>query len=196
MARFEESELQQEAAEAALRGDAATLRECLKKGLSPMDISVYLSALEYGDVETVQVILDAGGDINYCFEYTGSPLISALRHNHPDLLEFFSPMTLIPTWGIGFTGYPHLVSPCERMHLLLEHGADVNEITFMDVIAFVDYHGAGYHAGGTPLHWAIAGGHARAVKLLLDLHADLSVLDKEGISAGDRLAEFEKHNSL
>lgn len=184
-----------------------------------------MNVLQSGDVETVQVVLDAGGHINYDFELVGSPLVSALRHNHYPLLEFLFSHGADPnlgSWGhwlpplsvavrytkdikgmrvllekgakIKGTGALHvaaILGCLDRMQLLLEHGADVNEIPFMSIHAFVDY-----CRGGTPVHWAIAGRHPRAVKLLLDHHPDLSVRDNEGISVRDRLAVLEKRNNL
>lgn len=58
------------------------------------------------------MILDAGGDINYDMEYSGTPLISALRHNHTPLLEFLSRMALILKLGLGATGFLHLALLC------------------------------------------------------------------------------------
>lgn len=55
------SQLQQEAEQAAFQGDAATLRECFSKRLSTIDYRIYPDALQNGDVETFQVILDAAG---------------------------------------------------------------------------------------------------------------------------------------
>ncbi|OJJ34759.1 hypothetical protein ASPWEDRAFT_182899 [Aspergillus wentii DTO 134E9] len=176
------SQLQQEAKEAAFQGDVATLQRCFENGLSAMDKKVYLNALQNGDVKTFQVILDAGGDINFTMGYSGSPLISALRHKHQNLLEFLFSRGVDPNMGT----YGQRLPPPQRGRA---YGADVNEIPFLHVVAFVDY-----HREGTPLHWAIAGGHAEAVELLLEHHTDLNMVDVEGVSASDRLSEFR--NSL
>ncbi|KAI9932280.1 hypothetical protein MW887_009791 [Aspergillus wentii] len=196
------SQLQQEAKEAAFQGDVATLQRCFENGLSAMDKKVYLNALQNGDVKTFQVILDAGGDINFTMGYSGSPLISALRHKHQNLLEFLFSRGVDPNMGtyvmlekgarIEGTGALHIAAilgNINLMRLLIKYGADVNEIPFLHVVAFVDY-----HREGTPLHWAIAGGHAEAVELLLEHHTDLNMVDVEGVSASDRLSEFR--NSL
>jgi hypothetical protein len=55
------SSIQKRAEEAADRGDVAALRQCFRDGASPIDLGVYLYALDHGDTETFQVILDAGG---------------------------------------------------------------------------------------------------------------------------------------
>lgn len=212
----------EEASEAALRGDAARLRRCFNNGFSTLDArvfrGVFLLALQNGDVETFQVILDAGGDINYNMGYSGTPLISALRHNHTPLLGFLFSRGVDPNigcWGhwlpplsvavrytwdmkwiklllekgarIRNTGALHvaaILGNLDRMQLLLEHGADVNEIPSISVYAYVKY-----HRGGTPLHWAIAGGRIEAIKLLKHHRPDMSALDNEGCSVRDRLAK-------
>lgn len=221
---MEWSQLQEEAREAAFKGNAAKLRACLSKG-STIDYRIYIKALENGDVETFQVILDAGGDIDYTMSYSGSSLISTLRHNHQALLEFLFSHGVDPnqgTWSqwlplisvavrynrdikwvkvmlekgakIKGTGSLHvaaIMGDIERMKLLIEYGADLTEIPFLQVIAFVDY-----RREGTPLHWAIAGGHVEAVKLLLDSRANPSAPDAEGIFASDCLSRFEKGRNL
>lgn len=48
-----------------------------------------------------------------------------------------------------------------RMRLLLQYGANFNEVPMWRVLAFVKY-----NKKGTPVHWAIVGGSTEAVRLL------------------------------
>ncbi|ODM22181.1 hypothetical protein SI65_03027 [Aspergillus cristatus] len=81
------SSIQEEAEKAAFTRNAAQLQHCLAGG-ARLDTFVYLKALQNGDIDTLQVILDNGGDVNYDLGSSGTPLISALRHRHEALLEF------------------------------------------------------------------------------------------------------------
>lgn len=73
-----------------------------------------------------------------------------------------------------------------RMRLLLQYGANVNEVPMWRVLAFVKY-----NKKGTPVHWAIVGGSTEAVRLLLECQPELSVLDEDGVSVRDRLHEAQ-----
>jgi hypothetical protein len=80
--------LEREAELASKAGDAAKLRECLDKG-ARVGTFVYMYAVASGDVDTFRVIVDHGGDINYCLGgMSGSPLINSLEHTH-DALQVF-----------------------------------------------------------------------------------------------------------
>ena len=72
----------------------------------------------------------------------------------------------------------------ERIKLLLQYGAGVNEIPEKEIWAQI-----GYRKKGTPVHWAIAGASADAVQLLLEQGPDLDIVDADGISVRDRLKE-------
>lgn len=76
------SSIQKLAEEAADRGDVEALRQCFRDGASPIDLGVYLDALQHRDTEIFQVILDAGGMLNLDMEYSGTPLIIALDRNY------------------------------------------------------------------------------------------------------------------
>ena len=209
--------IEREAELAAKAGDATRLREILSKGTA-FDTFVYLNAIESGDIETFQVILDYGGDINYGLGYTGSPLINSLRHNHTALLEFLFARGVDPNinrWGhmlgplgvscagkadikwtkrllqagakVQGSGALHIAAyrgQLERIKLLLQYGAGVNEIPEKEILAEL-----GYRKKGTPVHWAIAGASADAVQLLLEQGPDLDIVDADGISVRDRLKE-------
>ncbi|KAI9927554.1 hypothetical protein ASPWEDRAFT_673925 [Aspergillus wentii DTO 134E9] len=223
----EKSAIQQEAEDAALRGDAPKVRECLQHGASLWSNAITLLALQNGDVETYKVLLDAGDDVNRNMGYIGTPLVSALRHNHEPLLEFLFSQDLdvnmggfgtwLPTVSVAVryahdikwlkaildrgarlerTGALHVAAYLgyvDRMQMLLDYGADVNEVPFMKVVAFFSHSKKpkpSYSTRGTPLHWAIAGGSVAAVEMLLTRQPDLDVMNEEEVSAGQSLDAF------
>lgn len=179
---------------------------------------MYLNALENGDVDTYRVILDNGGHIDHNFGLSGNALISALRHKHDALLEFLFANSvdvnngnlghMLPPVGVAVrmnrdirwterllqagatlneTGALHIAAimgDLPKIKLLLSFGADVNEVPACKIIGFVKY-----NKKGTPVHWAIHGGSADAVELLLQYHPDLDILDEDGVSVHDRLQE-------
>ncbi|KAB8068841.1 ankyrin repeat-containing domain protein [Aspergillus leporis] len=211
-------QLQQQAEDAAESGNASELRDCLARGAT-LDIGIYLLALGNGDVATFQTILDFGGDANWDMHYSGTPLILALKHNHQALFHYLLSMNVDPNKGslghwlpplsvavrltkdiqwiqhlleigakIEGTGALHIAAfqgDLARMRLLLDHGADVNEIPFLEICAILNY-----YSKGTPVHWAIAGGHLDAVQLLLQRGADLTIRDEDGITVQERLDDF------
>lgn len=79
----------------------------------------------------------------------------------------------------------------DRTQLLLDHGADVNEIAFIPIFAFVNH-----HRGGTHAHWAIAGGCLKVIKLLKHHRPDMTALDNEGRPVTDRLARVGDQNNF
>ncbi|EGE06372.1 hypothetical protein TEQG_05375 [Trichophyton equinum CBS 127.97] len=88
----------------------------------------------------------------------------------------------------------------EIMQLLLDRGADVNEVTKYPFYAMV-----GFHGRCPPMHWAVQGGHIEAVTLLLQYPVRLDMVDEDGMTAAERANErgFEaaedvlrKHESI
>ncbi|OJJ85430.1 ankyrin repeat domain-containing protein [Aspergillus glaucus CBS 516.65] len=214
-----EPAIQLEAENAASTGNAPQLQHSLNNG-ARLDTFVYLKALQNGDIATFQVILDNGGDVNHDLGSSGTPLISALRHNHEPLLEFLLNKRtdvdpsygrwghMLPPIGVAVrmnrdikwmerllragarvegSGALHVAAirgDIPRMRLLLQYGANINEVPMWRVLAFVNY-----NKKGTPVHWAIVGGSTEAVRLLLECQPDLSALDEDGVSVRDRLRE-------
>lgn len=209
--------VQDEAENAAAAGNAMQLQECFNRG-AQVDTFVYLKALQNGDVDTYKVILDNGGHIDYNLGTSGNALISALRRHHDPLLEFLFANSvdvnngrwghMLPPVGVAVrinrnikwterllqagarlneTGALHIAAvmgDLPKIELLLSFGADINEVPACTILGFVQY-----KKRGSPVHWAIHGGSAEAVQLLLKHHPDLSVLDEDGVSVYDRLQE-------
>ena len=73
---------------------------------------------------------------------------------------------------------------CQKLELLLSFGADINEVPACTIMGFV-----WYKKKRSPVHWAIHGGSAETVQLLLQHQPDLGVLDEDGVSVYDRLQE-------
>lgn len=69
-----------------------------------------------------------------------------------------------------------------KIKRLLSFGANVNEVPTCTIMGFVKY-----NKKGSPVHWAIHGGSADAVQLLLQCHPDLDIFDEDGVSVRDRL---------
>ncbi|ODM20248.1 hypothetical protein SI65_03301 [Aspergillus cristatus] len=209
--------VQDEAENAAAAGNATQLQECFSRG-AQVDTFVYLKALQNGDVDTYKVILDNGGHIDYNLGTSGNALISALRHHHDPLLEFLFANSvdvnngrwghMLPPVGVAVrinrnikwterllqagarlneTGALHIAAvmgDLPKIELLLSFGADINEVPACTIMGFV-----WYKKKGSPVHWAIHGGSAEAVQLLLQHQPDLGVLDEDGVSVYDRLQE-------
>lgn len=67
------------------------------------------------------------------------------------------------TNGTAVLDVASCLTDLDRIQLLLEYGAGVIEALFISITTFVNY-----RYGGTPVHWAFAGGRSEAVELLLD----------------------------
>jgi ankyrin repeat protein len=72
-----------------------------------------------------------------------------------------------------------------KMRILLQHGANVDEVPERRISAQL-----GFNKKGTPIHWAIAGGSTDAVLLLLEHGPNFDVVDWEGVSVKDRLRKL------
>jgi ankyrin repeat protein len=68
----------------------------------------------------------------------------------------------------------------ELCRLLLDHGANVNEMV-------IEPGWPGH--GRTPLHWAVMGGHVEVVRLLLSRGAKVNIKDEDGKTALDLARE-------
>lgn len=134
-----------------------------------VDISVFISALINGDVNTVRHRLDKGVDVNVIDdEANWTPLLYASAYNHPDIVR-----------------------------LLLERGADVNAKNIqdltpimlaqsMEVVRLLFEHAADIHArdefGNTVLMSVAQHCPTEAVQFLLDHGADIHATNHYGAS--------------
>lgn len=79
------------------------------------------------------------------------------------------------------TGALHIAAgkgDLETMQLLLDKGADVNEVIRHPLNTTV-----GYHGRRPPMHQAVQGGHFEAVTLLLQYPVRLDIVDEDGLTA-------------
>jgi ankyrin repeat protein len=90
--------------------------------------------------------------------------------------------------GSGALHFAAFQSDLARMKLLQDHGADVNEIPSFPL--FGAKPSIIHTKKGTPVHWAIAGGHLGAVRLLCRYEPDLTIQDEDGATVMDCLDPF------
>ncbi|GFG15361.1 isoform 2 of ankyrin repeat and SOCS box protein 2 [Aspergillus udagawae] len=90
--------------------------------------------------------------------------------------------------GSGALRFAAFQSDLAMMKILLDYGADVNEIPPFPL------YGAKpsiiHTKKGTPVHWAIAGEHLGAVRLLCRYEPDLTIQDEDGATVMDCLDSF------
>ena len=154
------------------------------------DTPLHSAAWFSGDPAVIQVLLDAGSDVNVPPDQTfvvggegiltSSPLHSAAAR----AMLFKAP---------DEESWCHRVPPAEEvagLTLLLEAGADVNAQTHV----WEDQNWEHYSAtwGETPLHYAAAGGCELAIETLLDFGADPTLQDAKGNTPWDFIKDREE----
>ena len=126
-------------------------------------------AAEKGHLQTVQVLLQNGGELNRGNEMAWLPLHSAVSRNRTEVVKFLLKLdgnVLAST--VRGTTVLHLATCLELVMILVERGANIqaNDI-----------------CGRTPLHVAAEKGKADTVNYLLDRGADINARDKDGLLA-------------
>ena len=128
-----------------------------------------LLAAENGHLQTVQVLLQNGGELNRGNEMAWLPLHSAVSKNRTEVVKFLLKQDgdVLASTSRGTTVL-HLATCLELVMILVDRGANIqaNDI-----------------CGRTPLHVAAEKGIAETVNYLLDLGADINAKDKDGLSA-------------
>ena len=138
----------------------------------PYDIPGYtplMLAAEKGHLQTVQVLLENGGELNRGNEMAWLPLHSAVSRNHTELVKFLLKLDAnVLASTVHGTTVLHLATCLELVMILVERGANIqaNDI-----------------CGRTPLHVAAEMGKADTVNYLLDRGADVNARDKDGLLA-------------
>lgn len=122
-------------------------------------------AVYWGDLATVQLLLDAGADGNLANDYGITPLILAAENRSIPVIEALLESGIDPNISIWSGVTPLMVVSrsglMKAVQLLLEHGADV------DVREPV--------RGQSALMWAVSAGHKDVVSLLVEKGADINV---------------------
>lgn len=149
-----------------------------------------------GYLESAQMLIDAGADINAEIEDWGSPLYAAVKNNHFDvvklLLDRGARVDIKCTNAMTCLHQAVLNSREDIVKILLEHGAEVDALYYkgstplrlasgfpghLPSAELLLQHGADVnHAdngGWTPLHVSTAAGHKALVKLYLEHGADI-----------------------
>jgi ankyrin repeat protein len=193
------------------QGNAPIVRLLIERGASPamlVDSSGYTAlhqAATYGYSEVIQVLIDAGADVNAKTKYGSTPATIAVSYAYDEvarrLIQAGASVTLVEAISAGAvekvrelaaaggdlaakTGswnektFLHVAA--QRGHkevaeFLLAQGADVNVRT-NKVTAWGDVR----EGGRTPLHFAAAGGHTEVAELLIAKGADVDVQDVWG----------------
>ena len=126
-------------------------------------------AAEKGHLQTVQVLLQNGGELNRGNEMAWLPLHFAVSRNRTEVVKFLLKLDgNILASTVRGTTVLHLATCLELVMILVARGANIqaNDI-----------------CGRTPLHVAAEKGKAETVNYLLDRGADINARDKDGLSA-------------
>jgi len=194
--------MSQEFMDAATQGDVAKVKELLQadptlaQSKDQNGLTVTLKALYYGKRDVVEVLLDAGVELNI-FEAAATgqtERVRALIKDSPELVNSFSPDGFSPLSLSVFFGHP------ETVDALLAAGAEVNapsretmKLTPLasamataqnEIARTLIQHGANVNAKAesdlTPLHTAAARGNIEAATLLPEHGADIDATTTDG----------------
>jgi len=194
--------MSQEFMDAATQGDVAKVKEMLQadptlaQSKDQNGLSVTLKALYYGKRDVVEVLLDAGVELNI-FEAAATGQTERVRafiKDNGELVNSFSSDGFSPLSLSVFFGHP------ETVDTLLAAGAEVNapsretmKLTPLasamataqnEIARTLIQHGANVNAKAesdlTPLHTAAARGNIEAATLLLEHGADIDATTTDG----------------
>lgn len=135
--------------------------------LKPLDYAISHNALEI-----MELLLAHGADVSCANHSGGTPFTTALEKGSTKtqrrLLEH-------PTFNVHVTGEPYLHLAVQRCHMdiirgLVTKGANINELDANNVSA---------------LSKAIIAGNFKATRYLLNLNADVTLVDNQGLQAID-----------
>ncbi|XP_030641146.1 ankyrin repeat, SAM and basic leucine zipper domain-containing protein 1 [Chanos chanos] len=175
-------------------------------------VSTLKRAINVGDVQTVQQLLDSGMDVETRLSFEWTPLMCAVHVAHCDLAKLLldrgananfsrDHYTVLMAACTAVSATEEKISKC--VELLLTRNADPNAYDrshmtcvmlaardgYTHVINLLVSHGAEVNAqdvrGHTALTIAVQYGHEKAVLKLLQLGADKSVKTKAGKTAAD-----------
>jgi ankyrin repeat protein len=114
---------------------------------SPIDRALREAAAE-GDIESVEKLLQAGGNVNAKIEGDGSPLISASRANRLAVVKLLLDRGADPNLGVPGDGSPLIGAAREGavtvIALLLDRGANIELVVPGDENALIEASGSGH----------------------------------------------------
>jgi uncharacterized protein len=166
--------------EAVKAGDSKTVRSAIAAGEVNVPEADGTTALHWavrrGDLDSVNLLLQAGAQVSAATRYGVTPLYLAARKGDPVIIERLLKAGADPKWAMpdgetalmtaALSGHP------EAVKVLVAHGADVN--------ATEPTHNQ------TALMWAASANKAAVVKTLIDLGADVTMQSKEIRGKGRR----------
>ncbi|EZF78787.1 hypothetical protein H105_00237 [Trichophyton soudanense CBS 452.61] len=183
-----------EAAVDAARGGRVEDLASLVKDYPNLKYSIFVNRVAIsgkGGISTYQVLVDSGCNINISYGYGGSPLIYAIYHKKFPLARHLLSLRVNPNinnlgiylapLGVAVSFRPEFVVDLLDAGLLLDRGADVNEVTKYPFYAMV-----GFYGGSPPMYWAVQGGHMEVVTLLLQYLVCLDMVDENGLTPAER----------
>jgi ankyrin len=158
-----------ELADAAMRGDAAALRDLLEQrndvnAMQPDGSSALHWAAYRGDAAAVELLIRAGANVQAATREGATPLSLACTGGDPAIIRLLLDAGADPKERLA-NGESALMMAArtgnpKAIELLIERGADVNASEAL--------------RGTTPLMWAVAYGHPEAVAMLIEHGADVT----------------------
>lgn len=145
------------------------------------DVPALIIACEDGDLEVVELLLDAGAHINgwatphpedlEADEPRDSSLFVAMTNGHMEIVDLLMEKGADVNWPLN-AHKAHLLHSCSTQ-------GDAEMVKRLLDLGVVDVNVKNDH-GSTALHFAVLDGHIKVVQLLLDAGADIEAADDEG----------------
>jgi len=181
--------------------DVEVVRQLLSTGgvmLEPAELPYGVNkplayACAYGSLEIVELLVEAGADLNGKTAYGDVPLIKADEHGNADICEYLiragADVNIPNAYGIspfiGLCGQDNL----ELVRLAIDHGASV-DAQYMDMV------GTGKGTlNFSPLQTAVWEGQKVVVHLLLSCNARTSLKDSQDRTLV-QMAELRGHKEI
>ncbi|MEP6571906.1 MAG: ankyrin repeat domain-containing protein [Gemmatimonadota bacterium] len=160
--------------DAAIAGDAETVKFLLERGADPNIASAYsgrtalLSATRYGYTSIVDLLLAHGADVTLVDRYNATNALgeAIARVNVPIVRSLLAAGARGGIRRLGFS-VEGGAGAREVVRLLVEHGSDINEVD--------DW-------GRTPLMWAAEFAEPETVRFMLELGADVNRISEANMN--------------
>ncbi len=172
---------------AVKRGDLAGVNDALVAGVKPeVRDSMLAMAARYGNLEIVDVLLQAGANVGATDKRGRTPLMSAIQSRNPDVVKALikGGADVNARDEVQCTALFRAAGPfgdAAIVGALLQSGAEVN---------LSDKNGM------TPLMWAVRFGDAGRVQELITAGADVGARDARGLSAMDYARNRSDENAV
>ena len=150
-------------------------------GLPDVDVNDgggYDDALHYAvmscNADVVQMLIDAGADIDMLDNDGRSPLLSACNSGALDVVK------ILVRAGAGVRARDNQGDTCLTLSTLVACSGHTDTVRYLVGLPDFDVNdGGGYHSA---LHYAVMSYNADVVQMLIDAGADIDTLDNEGCS--------------